>query len=327
MTWTVPSPSDPLLCDAPLPLRQTFYPLGFPLLIESNSELVLRAAEESWGACAGRFQTPPLHIRAGVFGRPGGAEPPPPVFRGQRSLISIVADSGNSAVCDLKAGFGFCWVTPAAATARDYLRYFFLEAIAYSLLGSLYLSPVHAACVEYRGKGVLLCGESGAGKSSLAYACARRGWTFVCDDAVNLVRRGEPVSAVGNCHSLRLRPDAPRLFPELAPLTAGKRANGKTNIELRTAGLRGFRLAPGSRISHVVFLRRRTGAGPALAPVSARTARERLSAVPQYGPSAMRAAWRRSVRALVDNTVCREFVYWDLDTAVTSLEALANEGA
>lgn len=319
--------SDPLLYHHPLPLRLTLYPLGFPLILETNSEDVRRAAEESWpaGATSVRFDAQPIHIRAGVFGKQAGALPDPPVFRAYRALLSIVADAANSAVSDLKGGNGFCWVTPQVAASRDYFRYFFLEAIGYSLLSSLYLSPIHGACVERGGRSIVLCGASGAGKSSLAYACARRGWTYVCDDVVNIVRGADPGYVVGSCASLRLRPDAPRLFPELASRAAGRRPNGKTNIELRTTTLPAIRIRGESHVSHVVFLNRSRAAWPHLGPVTPIVARRRLSDLPNYGPASMHAAWKRSIRALVKHSKAHEFFYSDIDAAVTFLEAFVDD--
>src|ERR1700722_8912316 len=41
--------ADPVLSEFELPLRRTFYPLGYPLILETNSPDVIRAAEEGWG--------------------------------------------------------------------------------------------------------------------------------------------------------------------------------------------------------------------------------------------------------------------------------------
>ena len=87
-------------------------------------------------------------------------------------------------------------VTPAAADSARYLRYFFLEAAALSMISSLRAFPVHGACVRAGGKGVLLCGDSGEGKSTLAYAGARAGWTYVSDDATYI--RDGPRRSTGN---------------------------------------------------------------------------------------------------------------------------------
>ena len=43
---------DPLWANVAMPLEQTFYPLGFPLQLSSNSPVILEAAQESWPASA-----------------------------------------------------------------------------------------------------------------------------------------------------------------------------------------------------------------------------------------------------------------------------------
>ena len=44
----------------------------------------------------------------------------------------------------------------------------------------------HASCVDFDGRGVLILGASGSGKSSLALACISIGAVLVGDDYVNL---------------------------------------------------------------------------------------------------------------------------------------------
>ena len=58
-------------------------------------------------------------------------------------------------------------------------------------LGPLIL---HASAVTYRGRGVLLTGKSGSGKSSLALEMMARGATLVADDRVVLRRDHEVVN-------------------------------------------------------------------------------------------------------------------------------------
>ena len=181
---------DPLLTFVPLPYEREFYPYGFPVRITSNSRQVLAAAEESWGGLDRRFRTVPLKLRCLVSESTSKRLPPPPVVRAQSNLFVSVADAENFSSCDLSAGFASAWVTQAVVAAREYFRYHILEALAYTLLDVLHLVSIHAACVALHGHGVLLAGDSGAGKSSLSYACARRGWTYCSDDSSSLVRRG-----------------------------------------------------------------------------------------------------------------------------------------
>ncbi len=56
--------------------------------------------------------------------------------------------------------------------------------------------PYQASCVAVGSRGVLIEGEPGSGKSSLALALIDRGATLVGDDGVLLERRGERVWAL-----------------------------------------------------------------------------------------------------------------------------------
>src|SRR5215469_13248703 len=120
-----PRPADPLLFDFRLPLSATFYPLGFPLEIATNSAELLRAAEESWGQFQKIFSTPPVRLRLGVLPGSSGECPPAPACRGQHHLITQVADAENYVVSDTREGFAFGWLTEAAAQKHAYLRYHF----------------------------------------------------------------------------------------------------------------------------------------------------------------------------------------------------------
>lgn len=57
------------------------------------------------------------------------------------------------------------------------------ERIGSLLTGS---GPFHASCVSHQGKGVLICGASGSGKSGLALQLMALGADLVADDRVIL---------------------------------------------------------------------------------------------------------------------------------------------
>jgi len=272
-----------------LPVIKTFYPLGFPLEIATNSEEVMEAAAESWNSYDYAFTRAPFHLR--VLVEPSEGEPAlEPTFRLQGGLLMIISDRNHFAVCDLGGRFGWCLTSPRMLANRSWFRWYFLEAMAYALLAQQEIVPVHAACIAHCGRGVLLCGPSGAGKSTLAFACARAGWSYLSDDATILLQGSHEREAIGKPHQFRFRPDAVRLFPELESRGAYIRRNGKAAVEIPASGFPEIATARRARIERIVFLNRTTG-GPADAEqIGSQEVLERLiRESPDYGGNARRA--------------------------------------
>ncbi len=319
----MPTP-DPLQYGVVLPLRETFYPLGFTLEIETNSPSVLEAARESWPCGSALFAERPLRLCIAVSPGPKRDLPPPPAFRGQAHLVSIISDQRNFAVCDYQRGFGFCCLESAAVADRPWLRYCFLEAVTYLLLTQLYLTPLHAACVALEGRGVLLLGESGAGKSCLAYACACRGWTYLADDASSLVRGHAGRMVLGRPHQIRFRDSAPALFPELAGRPAVYGVNGKRSIEVPTREMPHIATASSCRADYIVFLHRGDGAAR-LDPISASMAQGRLEEVLFLYDAQVYAGHRSSLAELA-SAQAFDLRYQESERAADLLRALVLEG-
>jgi hypothetical protein len=286
---------DYLRSTVPLDFEETYCPGGFLVEIATNSRDVLRAAEEAWGHCRREFECEPTRFR--VLVDPEGGLSEIPSHRLQGHLYSIVADPYNFAHVDLRQQFGFFQVSEATAADHSWLRWFFLESAAYVVLTQRYIVPIHAACIARERFGILLSGPSCAGKSTLSYACARAGWTFVSDDATWLLPNQPERLAIGRPEQARFRPDAPRLFPELEPYIARARPNGKISIEVPIAELRDIRTADRVTIEAVVFLDRGDGAA-GIQSVSGAEAVERVLAdLPCYS-DAVDAMHERTVRKL-----------------------------
>ena len=274
--------NDPLLYRAPLPYVGRYYPYGFAVEVSTNVREVLDAAHEGFGAYAPRFDRPLIRVHVKV-GEGSGTHPPAPVLRGQRNLTMWVADQDNFAVIDRLQRFGFSCVTRATVADRVFFRWHFLEALIYILLELNYITSLHAACVGFEGAGVLLYGDSGVGKSTLSYACARRGWTYISDDASSIVWDGSR-TAIGEPHHFRFRAEAPDLFPELRGRTVGRQLESKPTIEVLTGDLP-IRTAAECRVEHIAFLDRRPGMPPSISRVSPREAAERLRQdMPAFDP-------------------------------------------
>lgn len=316
---------DPVLSAFELPLHHTFYPLGFPLEIQTNSVEVIAAASEGWGAFQQMFFEPPVRLCLGVMEGNGDALPLESVVRSRGHLMSIVADSENFVMCDFDRGFAFGWVTENTAADHPLLRYRFLLAGGETLVEQRAFASLHGALVVRDGSGVMLAGESFAGKSTLAYACARAGWTYVSDDGAFLVRAREDRYTIGDPYSIRFRPDAPQLFPELADRLPTVRPNGKVAIEILTAEL-DLKIAPGCQVDHVVCLNRERPCRAHLQQVPKERILEDWAQYASYGTQEVREAQRRCHERMLGAQLW-EMQYSDLDEAVARLELLVDSGA
>ncbi|HEX4426924.1 MAG TPA: aldolase [Terriglobales bacterium] len=316
---------DPVFSNFSLPLRGVYYPLGFAVEVSTNSAEVLVAAEESWGRFRKAFSDPPVRLDIGVIADDSKECPPAPGCRARGNLLTTIADAKNYVVSDLNRGFAFAWLTQAAVEHRAYLRYYFLEATALTLLDALYLTPLHAACVEIEGQGLLLCGESGAGKSSLAFACARKGWKYLSDDSSAIVRKRKGRVVVGNPHQMRFRESAIELFPELKEQRITPRFTGKMAIELATSTLPEIATITECQVDYIVFLNRREPGPPSLRSLPEAIALQYFQQCIFLGDSEAQQAQRSSLDNLLTASVL-EMRYRDLDWAVQRLETLVQEG-
>jgi hypothetical protein len=312
--------NDPLLYGLPLPLERELFPVGFPLRISTNSEYVLNTAAQVWS----RF--PKLFDRSGVRMKilvtdGGGFPSRAPILRGQENLLSIVADHSNFASADLRAGFGYICCTPKVASNPAYFRYHFLEPLAYVLIAARYVAFVHAASIALGGRAILLCGGAGSGKTCLAFACARSGWTFLSGDATAIVRGRKDYRIVGRPFEIRFRHTASRLFPELEKYPLVLRPSGKTDIEVDPRDLN-LRCAMKSTASRLVFLDRVDLSIPAsVEPVCPAEARRRLEESIRFGDHSIRSQQGRTLDQLVELPASR-LRYSDLGSAERALRSL-----
>jgi hypothetical protein len=99
-------------------------------------------------------------------------------------------------------------------------------------LGACYL---HAGCVCDGEKGILVCGASGRGKSTLTYALARDDFAFLSDDGVFLRRSRTGIEVFSWPEKLKLDRRSCSFFGELAPYADTKT---KTEIPLCRTGIR-----------------------------------------------------------------------------------------
>jgi hypothetical protein len=322
--------TDPLDYNVELPLSATYYPMGFPLRIETNAEAVLALADRIWSYWEpaaiepGKPPLSPATLRIVAEDFDSSLPPVPAMPRGQGHLVSIVHSAENFAVCDLAGSFAFARLTRDVIRNTSYLRYHFLEPIVWLLIDAAHLTPLHASCVALDGRAVVLCGDSGAGKTSLAYACARRGWSYLSDDATHIIRERPAVTVAGRPFHIRFRESARNLFPELNAFNPEKRANGKFDIEVETSRL-SLPIALESKASHIVFLDRFESTAPArIDDYSKEHASRRLRDLVCYGDERIRAEQGRTLDRLLNLPILK--LTWSaLADAETALRALLGD--
>src|SRR5437868_6609542 len=101
--------------------------MGFAAHISTNCETIIAAAESSWSRYRQTRDEPGIELRLAVSESLTGERPSARMPRSQGHLISFIHDAENFAICDLRAGFGFGWITEAVARDESYVRYHFVE--------------------------------------------------------------------------------------------------------------------------------------------------------------------------------------------------------
>ena len=170
---------------------------------------------------------------------------------------------------------------------------------------------------------MLLCGDAGAGKSTLSYACARAGWTYVTDDGSNLLIGGTDRMVMGNCDKVRFRPSAAELFPELNGQELAPHPAGKPSVEIQTAKFPNMICARSAQADFIVFLNRCAEGPPELVPYPKDAARQYMRQL--HAPPELLAAQYQTIERLLTLPIL-ELRYSNLDWAIYRLQRLVQEG-
>lgn len=198
--------------------------------VTTDSMELLAAARESFPAGLSEPGIAPdfrLHINVNDSSASGFW--PRPVCRGRDHLAICCIGDESAILFDYRRRFATGSVTREVAEDARYWReivFPFALGVMSPVLGAV---PLHAACIRYRNRGVLIGARSGAGKSTLAAILARRGIEFISDDWVYLTAHdGLRVHALHV--PIKLLPDATRFFPELESMAATESQNGEWSI-------------------------------------------------------------------------------------------------
>lgn len=223
-------------------------------------------------------------------GRGGRGEPAPFAMLSAPGLLCGAGPSSAMAVMSAEQRSALIVVPRQLLRFPYHVRYELIELAVFTLAARVQqLMPLHAACVGRGHRGLLLIGDSGAGKSTAVLHCALRGLNVVSEDSLfvapqSLLATGVPNFLHVQRESLRFVADADARLIRRAPTIRRRSGARKLEVDLRQGR---FRLSPRPpEVCGLVALSSRGADGePLLVPISPGEALTRLRRSQPYAAS------------------------------------------
>ena len=283
--------------------------LGARIVFDSNSRELLQLVDAAYAGLPQHrlsAKAPDLHVSLRLLsdekhglrrGARGRGEPPPLALLHGAALLGGATRGSNFVTLSPRERAALV-VVPARMLRFPYhTRYESIEFAVFTLAARVQqLVPLHAACVGLGGRGILLFGSSGAGKSTVALHCILDGFELLSEDSVFVAPK--TMLATGVSNFLHVRAESLRWLGQ-SPLAGAirrspviRRRSGVRKFEVDLRG-RFFRPAPSPlKIVAAVFLSAQSaGARPTVTRMSASTLSAHLTntqayctALPQWQP-------------------------------------------
>jgi hypothetical protein len=259
-----------------LPFHAELCLAGVRCVVSTNAQEVLACVSQRFSAQGFPIPSgPPISLE--ILVEPSIRHDPSAKahFRGLRHLVfatfgvhevfafDMLRRRVTGAICPTTAGNSSFWNTR-------------LLPIMVGVMGTTVgVVPLHSACLDRDGKGLLIAGLSGAGKSTLSVALAQREFSLVSDDWTYVSKDGskEGVIASGLSAPVKLLPDAVRHFPELKDLIPKESLNGELAFEVDATKIFRSQVKCVSRPHWLMFLERDDKPGCEFTPFSPADAR------------------------------------------------------
>jgi hypothetical protein len=323
--------------------RRQLQLMGGRFHFESNSAELLRLVDAAYeGLPAHRFSPRPPRFRVKLIlasspGRrmPASARaprrpraPPIPMLNGA-GFLGCATDNSTFVVLSPEDRTALIFVSKDMLRLPYHVRYELIEFAILTLASrAQQLVPLHAACVGHGGRGVLLMGASGAGKSTVALRCLTEGFEFLAEDSVFV----EPNSmrGTGTANFMHIRSDSlawlePRIRGLIRKSPVILRRSGVRKYEINLRGGE-FNLAERPlKIVAVAFLSARSGGtGSLVHRLSPADTRARMMREQAYGASLPQ--WKGFSRDLSELGGFEILRGADPSTSVAALRAVLGRG-
>jgi hypothetical protein len=256
--------ADPFHEQAPPASRARMQLLGAAFEFECESAGLRRLVD---GAYAGlprhKLSEVPPRIRVRVALAPRARR------RAQADPPHIEMLSGAGLLCGTTSTSSFAVLSgdhrsALVVVSRDMLRfpyhtrYELIEFAVFTLAARAQgLMPLHGACVGHDGRGLLLFGDSGAGKSTASLYCLLRGMDFLAEDSMFVTP--DTMLATGIANFLHVRCDSLHSLPasSASSIRRSRIIRRRSGVEKYEIDLRRpeFHLAPSPvKVAGIVFI-------------------------------------------------------------------------
>ncbi len=247
-----------------MPLRENFLMAGTRCRLSTNSEAILVCARKLFASLPAHGGSTELDFHFWVDPiSPATSQPwPKPYFRGLGRFVFAGFDGLNSLLVDLHQRRVIGRFTRAFAENEVIWKKIVFPIIPAFLGLSIPISILHGACIEHKGRGLLMAGPSGSGKSTLALALGRLGFGYLADDRTYLSLRNGRLFAWSVGGFLKLRADASVDIPMAGGKEPSLSSKGESILELDPEDDLGFKRIKCCEPHSMVFLERGSGATP-----------------------------------------------------------------
>jgi hypothetical protein len=269
-----------------LPLEVRFMVAGSIWMISSNSEEVLKAAQETFQPARDDAHATNLwvsiYVDFEVPDRPRWAQPR---FRALDHLYYAMYGPADSMLIDQQRRRVVGLFSSGTARDASYWKRVILPALLGIASASVGVTPLHCACLVKNGHGLLIGGESEAGKSTLALSLSLNGFAYLSDDWTYFSRSGNQVYAWGLPTPVKLLPDAFKYFPRLGAIEPAISQNGELAFEVDPVETFGVSRALSCEPRWLVFLERTQEPYAVFKPIGSLEAASRFAADLEILPS------------------------------------------
>jgi energy-coupling factor transporter ATP-binding protein EcfA2 len=226
-------------------MHRDMHLLGARVRFESNSEDLLRLVDSAYaGLPRHRLSrvVPQLRVRLMLTSserkRKGArGEPAPLRMMSGAGLIGAATGSSTFMVVSPEDRGALIAVAPGMLRFPYHTRYELIEFAVFTLASRVQgLVPLHGACVGRAGRGVLLLGATGAGKSTVTLQCLLEGLGLLAEDSVFVVPDTLLATGVGNF--LHVRADSLRWIAQRSRATSIR----KSPVIVRRSGVRKYEI-------------------------------------------------------------------------------------